>query len=122
MDKYTSNTIDLILKKLQGITDVESYVNNKRKRIELAKLYKELLNLGGGFPRHPKDMTTKISNDLLKDVNNSCSSCLKASAMRAIVKGAIRVIYTYTKILKEFKANSSGESDSISVHDLRPTV
>jgi len=56
MKGYISNTIEQVIKEAGNLLTAESYVDNKRRRNELANFYKKLLNLGSSFPPRPIDM------------------------------------------------------------------
>ena len=120
MKKYIKNTIDSVIEESTKLLTAQDYVDNKRRRLELAKFYKKILHLGSSFPERPKDMRTSSVDRLYKDVSNSCPDCVKPSVMLSTAKNAIRVIYKYVNILKEIDTSTIDLGEPKSVHDLKP--
>lgn len=116
---YVKNTLNNIIEQSKTLLEPQSYVDNKRRRSELADFYKKILNLGGQFPPRPTDMRMNIANTLYNDVSSSCPSCVQPSVMKETVRNALRIIYKYIKQVEgmEFK-----ETPNLSVHDLKPNI
>lgn len=122
MSNFISNTVNSVIEKSKNLLDVEAYTNNKRKRIELADFYKELMHLGSRFPVRSSAMTQTIATNLYKDVNNTCPDCLKVSVMKSIVRNALDIIYKYIAVLVKFKDSNLDLGYSDNVHDLKPNI
>jgi hypothetical protein len=122
MQKYVSQTIKSILEESKTLLSPQSYVDNKRKRIELANFYKKILHSGASFPERPADMTESVVRALYKDVSNSCPDCVKHSVMLQTVKNVIRLVFKYVNELKKLDLEDLEKEEMKSVHDLRPNI
>lgn len=122
MEQYVLNTVQGIIENSKDILMPEEYLNSKRKRIELAGFYKSLLNIGSEYPKRPDDMHIKTANILYKDVCNTCPTKVRPSTMKQSIVNAIRLIYKYIAVLKDWIKGVSLDGKPKSVHDLRPNI
>ena len=119
--EYSLNRASQMIKMSKALKNEQFYLGSRKNRIDLASVFKQLMNCGSGFPARPLSMNNHLPTKLNRRISNSCPYCVKESKMRDYIKEAIQLINQYADTLKEWIEDSDFQDLPNDVHQLQPT-
>lgn len=106
---------------LQAISKLESsqtYLTNKKKRIELSQLYSKVKGLSNPFPS-TSSLSGGIPSTLNKDVSESCPACIKKVVMLKTIEESKADLENYARVLGGEVTQSMKDFDKIKEKEMQ---
>lgn len=122
MEQWRINAMLKLVESSKKMHSKEDYLMGRvsPKRKALASLYKQMVNIGAGFPDKPA-YSTDIPRILCKKVDNGCPACVKTRVMAQNIDSAMSFIKSYARTLEAIINELGGQEKEVNIHDLTPT-
>ncbi len=120
LNDYQQRTKEEVIKAINSLESNQTYLTNKKKRIELSQLYSRVKGLASPFPS--ASFTGGIPATLNKDVSESCPACVKSAIMTKTIESAKADLINYSLLLQGVDIESKQVEENKNIHELRPNL
>ena len=121
LSEYQERTKKEVLQATSKLESSQTYLTNKKKRIELSQLYSKVKGLSNPFPS-TSSLSGGILSTLNKDVSESCPACVKKAVMLKTIDEAKADLENYARILGGVIVETKEAEPPKSIHELRPNI